>query len=81
MFSRIDPGPCEGPCNTAADGSQAQWLDGGNGQLCVLRCVRWGCRGQSHALVLYQASFVPAAVVSWCGEFQADWHGSSRVLE
>eukprot|EP00882_Tetradesmus_deserticola_P031452 GHRQ01035564.1.p1 GENE.GHRQ01035564.1~~GHRQ01035564.1.p1 ORF type:complete len:369 (+),score=117.10 GHRQ01035564.1:314-1420(+) len=37
MFSRIDPGPCGGPCSTAADGSQAQQLDGGNRQV----CCRW----------------------------------------
>lgn len=37
MFSSTDPGPCAGPCNTAADGSQAQLLDGGSGQV----CCRW----------------------------------------
>jgi hypothetical protein len=39
MFSLIDPGPCAGPCNAAADGSQAQLLDGGNGQVRIALCV------------------------------------------
>ena len=40
MFSRISPGPwpaCTTPCNTARDGSRAQLLNGGNGQV----CCRW----------------------------------------
>lgn len=36
MFSRISPGPCEGPCESV-DGWTAEQLDGGHGEV----CCRW----------------------------------------